>query len=232
MENWLIAIGLGVIAIVISFVDCIGADHLHKRALLIRIVVYLGFGVFTFGSGWFAYREYHGGDLEPKHAANKAEDAQPDKVAHAKPLPKPKTKPSTKVKTPKVLDEPPKVVGDPTTHKHPTPAFILKTIEDAPPVAQQKVKEQFIGVPVSWDGRLTGSTKAGNTILIHVSPDDPGPTMSFRVPIELPKHNFLLQAKKGTHLHIEAVIEDIPGRFFFMTLKDPSVVELKSDAKD
>lgn len=237
-DPWSVLLAVVTIAaLVIALVDTIGADHLHKRALLRRIATYTALILLAFTSGWLSCRLYHQRDLDPKQdAANQTKKTQPDdaQITHEETPATTLEKPSKDAvsdavtKALKDLNTKTQRPSDPKTHKHPTPAFILKTIEAVPPVAQQKVKEQFIGIPISWDGRLEGS-ESGAPIFIHVSPDDPSPTLSLRLPIELPKHNFLLQAEKGTHLHIEAVIDSIPGTYYYLTLKDVSVLELKGD---
>jgi hypothetical protein len=107
-------------------------------------------------------------------------------------------------------------------HKHLTPEYIQKIMEESPPLARDMVAKQFIGVPISWDGKLAGSSSiAGKTMIMLDSNGD-----NFFVTIELPKHNFLLQAKKGTILHVDGVIDKVSR--LYIEIKD-AFVQLKSD---
>jgi len=110
-----------------------------------------------------------------------------------------------KAESPEAHSSPSKSAAGSAAHRHVTPAYIEKTIGDAPPLARDNVRTQFSGVPISWDLSLRSSFKSGGTTYLIMDSDRSGPHVVSAVDVE--KHPFLLQAPKGTKLHVEGTID-------------------------
>lgn len=200
---------LGIIALIIAAVNTLGKDHAEKRVWLGRALFAIGCLLVGASIGWFLGRPDHDGNLQsngkPTNEASKAQSHEV-KIAHG---------------------TPPSIIS--ATHKHPTPEYIAQIVGSAAPLSRDKTAEQFIGVPISWDGELQFGNIAGEPPCIYaesIGSQGAPLGMLFRVPIEFPKHNFLLQAKQGTPLHVEGLIEKVEPSY--VSIKD-AIITLKDD---
>lgn len=93
----------------------------------------------------------------------------------------------------------------------PTPKYINDTIRATPPLRRAVVAKQFVGAPVSWEGRLASAsaskTKPYVILDYRLGATDISNHFMFSFYAELPKYNFLLQLHEGALLHVEGVIK-------------------------
>lgn len=95
-------------------------------------------------------------------------------------------------------------------HVNPTPGYIAKIIWETASSSRGIVKQQFIGTPVSWDGRL-GDVGGGTDDTWRIVKFGLDETVSlpgnFFVPVDLPKNKLLLQLPIGSRIHVDGVID-------------------------
>jgi hypothetical protein len=99
-----------------------------------------------------------------------------------------------------------------------TPREIVNAIKEAPPLIAHKVTEQYLGTPVAFDGMLVSANEKQITV------EEPGTAFGHTrvtLPIELPKHNFLLGVKTNGMVHVEGIVSQISGSQ--IELKDANV---------
>jgi hypothetical protein len=167
----IVAAALALGTLIVGTVDAVGRDHIHKRQLLTHIATLGTLFLFSAGAGAaavIAIRHYHDRNPESESkAANKAVNTQSDKaqVTHDN---------APQYVPPTAAEQPPEKLEASLTHnetkqhdavsdtnKHPTLTHIFKTIEGAPPLQQDIVAKQFIGVPISWDVELWSGYEIG-----------------------------------------------------------------------
>jgi hypothetical protein len=90
-----------------------------------------------------------------------------------------------------------------------------------------QTRKQYAGTPVAWNGTLQSGTDNGIILIPEgLSQIPPG----IYVPIEFPKHNFLLHAPVGTPIHVEGTISDVSP--FVINLRKSCTIELMENAPD
>jgi hypothetical protein len=158
---------------------------------------------------------------------------RPTQAVNASPQPTTSTNdPTPTAKAPSM----PPIATDESTGKvylsDPTPESIRKTIENSVPLSRDLVAQQFIGAPVSWDGRLHDSSVTSGTTTVYMKyglKDDHGIEVYLvYFKVELPKHNFLLQMKTGSPIHVDGVIESL-GVVHSIKIKDVKIRLLEPD---
>ena len=151
------------------------------------------------GFAWYQDKVWKKEEKDSLAVQNMAQSARPEDAPGGNSGTKPDTKPASPVQR----SRPP--------YENPTPEYIATVLGDAPSSSRKVVAEQFVGTPVSWDGRLFAiratDDKPSITLRSGLSERVFGPL--FRVWVKLPEDKFLLQLPTRSPLHIDGTITAI-----------------------
>jgi hypothetical protein len=107
------------------------------------------------------------------------------------------------------------------------PYEILDAIEKTPPLQILQISKQYVGTRVSFDCELQDGSDS-RIFVVLLAPNGGDEKSRFaNIPIDLPKHNFLLHAERGTKLHVDGTIAAIDAPV--VRIKDATIVRKDHD---